>query len=200
MRKKSVTISDIAEKTGYSKTTVSFAFNWPNRISAEAVEKIMKCANDLGYQGGNDILQDSANRYKTVCVLVPEMGQPNGSIPIWARPMFELYQQCAIHGFMFSMIDQKRSSDVYFAKYSAVDAFLILCNNIDTSFLEIVKKRRIPVIGINLDVAGDTEEEKVHARVNNSLRCIEMAFNLIRNGEDQSEVLEGAYTFFYKNN
>lgn len=199
MRKKSVTISDIAEKTGYSKTTVSFAFNWPNRISAEAVEKIMKCANELGYQGGNDTLQDSANRYKTVCVLIPETDEPD-KVPYWARPMFELYMQCATHGFMFSMIDQKRSSDAYFAKYSAVDAFLVLCKNIDTSFLEIVRKRRIPVIGINLDVAGSTEEEKTQIRVNNSLKCIEMAFNLIRNGEDESDVLEGAYTFFYKNN
>ena len=73
MRKKSVTISDIAEKTGYSKTTVSFAFNWPNRISTEAVNKVLKCARELGYQGGSDLLQDSANRFKTVCVLIPEV-------------------------------------------------------------------------------------------------------------------------------
>ena len=198
MRKKSVTISDIAEKTGYSKTTVSFAFNWPNRISAKAVERIMECANELGYQGGNDLLQDSANRYKTICVLVPEMSSDE-TIPLWARPMFCLYQQCANHGFMFSMIDEKRTSDLYFAKYSAVNAFLALDYKVDQSFLEIAKKRHIPVIGIKLDVEGDSEEDSRNLRVENSLRCIEMAFNLIRNGEIGFEIPKDALLFFEPN-
>ncbi|MBQ3697160.1 MAG: LacI family DNA-binding transcriptional regulator, partial [Spirochaetales bacterium] len=33
MSTKKTTISDIASKTGFSKTTVSFAFNKPERIS-----------------------------------------------------------------------------------------------------------------------------------------------------------------------
>ena len=198
MRKKSVTIADIAEKTGYSKTTVSFAFNWPNRISAEAVEKIMDCAAELGYQGGNDLLQDSANRYKTICVLLPETDRSE-KVPIWARPMFQLYQQCATHGFMFSLIDKKRSADLYFAKYSAVDAFLVLDKGVDPVFLEIARKRHIPVIGINLGVDGDNEDEKSRKRIENSLQCIGMAFSLIRDGEIRTEVPEDSYTFLEKN-
>jgi len=197
MRKKNVTITDIAEKTGYSKTTVSFAFNWPNRISSEAVEKIMKCATELGYKGASDILQDSVNRYKTICVLIPEADSPE--IPIWARPMLALYQQCASHGFMFSLIDSKRSSDTFFAKYSAVDAFMFLDNNVDPSFLEIAKKRKIPVIGINLDVEGKDEEEKRYKRVANAIKCIEMVFNIIQFGSEGVPFGESSFTFFEKN-
>ncbi len=199
MRKKSVTISDIAEKTGYSKTTVSFAFNWPNRISAEAVDKIMKCANELGYQGGNDLLQDSANRYKTICVLIPEV-EESSAIPIWAKPMYVLYKQCASHGFMFSLIDHKRSSDIYFAKYSAVDAFMVLDNEVDPLFLEIARKRRIPVIGVNLDVQGEDNSQVILKRIENSLSCLEMLFDLIRSGEVVTEAPGSSYSFFEKNN
>ena len=197
MRKKNVTITDIAEKTGYSKTTVSFAFNWPNRISAEAVEKIMKCAKDLGYKGASDVLQDSANRYKTICVLIPEA--EDDVIPIWAKPMLVLYQQCASHGFMFSMIDSKRSSDMFFAKYSAVDAFMFLDKKVDSAFLEVAKKRKIPVIGINLDVDGADEEEKQKKRVKNALKCIDMIFNIIRVGNDGSPSRDASFSFFNKN-
>ena len=37
-----VTIKDLAEKAGVSKTAVSFAFNNPKRISEETYKKIMK--------------------------------------------------------------------------------------------------------------------------------------------------------------
>ena len=103
MRKKNITISDIAAKTGYSKTTVSFAFNWPNRISAEAVEKILACAKELGYHGSGDL--DTSNRFKTICILVPELSE-YGNIPVWARSVYEMYKVCARRGFLLSMIDQ----------------------------------------------------------------------------------------------
>ncbi len=198
MRKKNVTISDIAEKTGYSKTTVSFAFNWPNRISAEAVSRIMECAKELGYQTNNDQLQDSANRYKTICILVPEINPP-GSIPIWAKPLFGIYKECATHGFMFSMIDIKRSSDPFFLKYSAVDAFMVLDENVDQQLYETARKRKIPVIKINFDVEGATEEARKSKIVDNAVECVNMLFDLIHNGDVAGEPKDRAYKFFEKN-
>ena len=49
MKSKRITIADIAQKSGYSKTAVSFAFNCPERISRDAVEKILKIAQELDY-------------------------------------------------------------------------------------------------------------------------------------------------------
>jgi hypothetical protein len=43
------TIMDIASKAGVSKTTVSFAFNCPDRISRDTYERVMRVANELGY-------------------------------------------------------------------------------------------------------------------------------------------------------
>ena len=47
MKKMKVTIKDLAEKAGVSKTAVSFAFNNPKRISQETYKKIMKIAKKL---------------------------------------------------------------------------------------------------------------------------------------------------------
>ena len=44
MKNRKTTISDIARESGYSKTTVSFAFNSPSRISSQACEKILAVA------------------------------------------------------------------------------------------------------------------------------------------------------------
>ncbi|MBP5162079.1 MAG: LacI family DNA-binding transcriptional regulator [Spirochaetales bacterium] len=192
MRKKGITISDIAEKTGYSKTTVSFAFNWPNRISAEAVEKIMKCARELGYHGSGDQGQE-INRFKTICLLIPET-QPSGHGPIWARSMMSLYTLCAEKGYMLSLIDEKRMSDSYFQRSSAVDAFLVFCpTDVDASFLDSARKRHIPVIGINLDVPEQN-------MIDNTKACAELVFQVIETKTAPETPSEGVCTFFEINN
>ena len=192
MRKKGITISDIAEKTGYSKTTVSFAFNWPNRISAEAVEKIMQCARELGYHGSGDPDQDAANRYKTICLFIPET-TASGRGPIWARSMMRLYMLCAERGFMLSLMDEKRMGDSYFQRSSAVDAFMLFCPTvIEESFLETAKKRHIPVIGINLEVPEPD-------MVKNTEACADLAFQLIKDKAVTNPAPEGSFSFFEMN-
>ncbi len=180
MRKKGVTISDIAERTGYSKTTVSFAFNWPNRISADAVSKILECAKELGYRSNAGQI-DNDNRYKCICMLIPEAAMVPCE-PVWARSVMRIYSLCAEKGFMLSLIDEKRISDVHFARTCVVDAFMMFCPaNMDAFFMDTMRKRRIPVIGINLEPECDTDEEKNKKRVENAAYCANLVFDLIQN-------------------
>lgn len=191
MRKKNITISDIAAKTGYSKTTVSFAFNWPNRISAAAVEKIMACAKELGYHGSGE--QDSSNRYKNICILVPETVE-FGVVPYWARSVYEIYKLCANRGFMMSMISQTRMDDQFFIKSSAVDAFVAYTSELSNLFVETARRRGIPVIGIN--VSPDMPEGK---RCANSVACVNYLIELIRDGNASTEIPADAYLFLETN-
>ena len=50
MAKKQVTFADIAEYTGFSKTTISRYFNHPNSLTLENQEKIAKALDELGYK------------------------------------------------------------------------------------------------------------------------------------------------------
>ena len=43
-------IADVAREAGVSKTAVSFAFNSPDRLSAETAAHIRDVADDLGYR------------------------------------------------------------------------------------------------------------------------------------------------------
>ena len=196
MRKKNITISDIAAKTGYSKTTVSFAFNWPNRISAEAVEKIHACAKELGYHGSGD--PDTTNRYKTICILVPETIE-FGAAPIWARSVYEIYKVCATRGLMMSMIDQSRMNDSFFVRTSAVDAFMAFTPELSTLLLDTARRRGIPLISVNIDIQEGTEEEKAIARKNNSLACLNMLMDIINEGNIKEMAPEGSFSLFEDN-
>ena len=50
MAKKQVTFADIAEYTGFSKTTISRYFNHPDSLTLENQEKIAKALDELGYR------------------------------------------------------------------------------------------------------------------------------------------------------
>ena len=200
MRKKKVTISDIAAKTGYSKTTVSFAFNWPNRISAEAVEKIMECAQELGYKGGPDLATDPSGKFKNLCLLIPETLSSPAS-PIWAKASLEIYRLCVERNFMLSVVSEKRISDSFFAKTCAVDAFILFCpTRLEDGFMAIIRKRKIPIIGINLNTHGATEEEASDKRIHNARTCTNLMFSLINDEEADIKAYEGAYGFISLNN
>ena len=196
MRKKNITISDIAAKTGYSKTTVSFAFNWPNRISEEAVEKILACAKELGYHGSGD--PDTSNRYKTICILVPETIE-FGNVPLWAKSVSEIYEVCARRGFMMSMIDQSRMNDSFFVRSSVVDAFMAFTPELSTLLLDTARRRGIPVVSINIDINEGTEDEKSQARISNSLACLNMMMDIISDGNIREMAPEGSFSLLESN-
>jgi transcriptional regulator with XRE-family HTH domain len=48
-----VTIKDIAERAGVSKTTVSFAFNEPSRLARQTRERVRTIAAEFGYSPDN---------------------------------------------------------------------------------------------------------------------------------------------------
>ena len=151
----------------------------------------MACAKELGYHGSGEA--DSANRYKTICILVPEFTE-FGVVPIWARSVYEIYKVCASRGFMMSMISQARMDDPFFVRSSAVDAFMSFTPDLSNLLLDTAKRRGIPVIGIN--IGPDVPEDK---RTVNSLACLNLMMELIRDGRTSSEVPSDAYLFLETN-
>lgn len=44
-----MTIVDVARAAGVSKTAVSFAFNYPERVGPATLDRVLRVAHDLGY-------------------------------------------------------------------------------------------------------------------------------------------------------
>lgn len=195
MKKKSITISDIAAKTGYSKTTVSFAFNWPNRISAEAVSRIMEVAKEMGYKGSGDPYAEPEPRYKTICLFVPET-KATGHAPIWARSLMGIYQLCETQGYMLSLISEKRMSDQFFTKSSAVDAFVAF-STVEPAqmFLDVERKRHIPVIVVNLDCDETDPVKADEIRVKRSIECVQVLFDIVSSKKYPETLESEAFSF-----
>jgi alanine racemase len=81
-------ITDVARAAGVSKTTVSFAFNSPERLSSETADRILAIARDLGYRPHPVARMLTVQRTSTLGILTPQ-----SLSQIFANPFFPLFAE-----------------------------------------------------------------------------------------------------------
>src|SRR5258705_4010469 len=81
-----VTIADVAEAAGVSKTAVSFAFNNPSRLNVDTASRIMAIADELGYRPDPVARMLTQRRTGTIGILTPQ-----ALTSIFANPFFGMF-------------------------------------------------------------------------------------------------------------
>jgi DNA-binding LacI/PurR family transcriptional regulator len=81
-----VTIADVAEAAGVSKTAVSFAFNNPGRLNVDTASRIMGIADSLGYRPDPVARMLTQRRTGTIGVLTPQ-----ALALIFSNPFFGMF-------------------------------------------------------------------------------------------------------------
>ena len=67
-----VTIADVAERAGVSKTAVSFAFNNPDRLNVDTATRILGIASELGYRPDPVARMLTQKRTGSIGILTPQ--------------------------------------------------------------------------------------------------------------------------------
>ena len=159
MKAKRTTIQDIATKTGYSKTAVSFAFNSPSRISKEAVEKILEAAKELDYIPDPMARNFSLGRHMALGLLLPQRAELSLGNPYIHSVVQGIAEVCQKRGYMLTIIPPLHSSVTEAAKNATVDGLITLGVVIDKSIRGILRRRRMPIVSI--DGAADDDIHSV---------------------------------------
>lgn len=141
-----VTIDDIAQKAGVSKTSVSFAFNNPDRLSEATLSRILSVAEELGYSP--DPLASNLKTRRTGCIgiLVPQ------TIPLVARNphMFEFIegigQTCHETGYSLMMVPPLKGSVRRAIVRAAVDGFVTLGLEPYGKTMTVLFQRGVPFV------------------------------------------------------
>jgi alanine racemase len=81
-----VTIADVAEKAGVSKTAVSFAFNNPGRLNVATASRIIEVADSLGYRPDPVARMLTQRRTGTIGLLTPQ-----ALASIFSNPFFGMF-------------------------------------------------------------------------------------------------------------
>ena len=153
MGRKRVTIQDIADRTGYSKTAVSFAFNSPSRISKDAVEKILAVAREMDYIPDPMARNFSLGHHMAIGFMIPQSVSVTLENPYIQSVMRSIASVCEDHGYMLTVIPPLHSSIEEAVKSATVDGVIAMGLSMDRSVTDILRRRGLRTVSI--DGTGD---------------------------------------------
>lgn len=150
-----VTIKDIARESGYSKTTVSFAFNDPSRIGKDTRAKILRIAEELGYVPDPVARNLSLRRQGTIGLLLPEVISFAFFNPYLSQIIQGIGAVCEREGHSLTLIPPIRESLLEGIRGAAVDGLITIGLEPGTETVEFIKRRHLPFVTIDGRVGGD---------------------------------------------
>src|SRR5690349_1438501 len=155
-----VTIADVAEAAGVSKTAVSFAFNNPERLGQATLERVLGVAQDLGYTPHPAARALSTKRSGTIGLLVPQRLATVFGNPFVSELIQGLGEQCDEHDLTLLLVPPLDGSLEQAIRMVSVDGFISLGLSPDDSAVRVVARLGIP------NVLVDSEGSADHPAVN----------------------------------
>jgi DNA-binding LacI/PurR family transcriptional regulator len=149
-----VTIKDIARISGYSKTSVSFAFNDPGRISEQARTKILTVAKSLGYIPDPLARSLSLRHHGSIGLLLPEvipLAFLNSHLSEIVRGIGDI---CESHGHSLTLIPPLRESVLEGVRSAAVDGLITIGLEPGMETVSLIRHRHLPFVTIDGRVGG----------------------------------------------
>jgi len=150
-----VTINDIARISGYSKTSVSFAFNEPGRISVKAREAILKAAEELGYIPDPLARNFSLQRHHTIGILLPHLINSALRNPFITQVIQGVGSVCQKYGYTLTLIPPLNESVSDAVRAAAVDGLITLGMEAEMKVVQIIQRRKIPYVTIDGSPSAD---------------------------------------------
>jgi len=156
------TINDIAHRAGVSKTTVSFAFNSPSKISKETCLRVLDIARDLGYVPDPVARTLAMRSTLSLGLFLPQSIQEVFRNPYIGEIMRGIGVVCDREGLSLMLIRN--------VKNAAVDGIITLGIGPDMSVLEVFRQRGLAFVAIdggagddfvNVGIDDETASEKL---------------------------------------
>ncbi len=155
-----VTIADVANAAGVSKTAVSFAFNNPEKLGQVTLERVLRVAQDLGYAPHPAARALSLRRSGTIGILIPQRLSTVFANPFLGELMQGMGELCEEHDLTVLLVPPLDGSLEGAIRQASVDGFISLGLNPDDRELDTLDRLGIPTVLV------DSEATPTHPSVN----------------------------------
>lgn len=144
-----VTIKDIAEHAGVSKTTVSFAFNSPKKISKATLDRIMSIAGELGYVPDPVARTLTTKRIGAIGLLLPQPMHEALKNPYLTELLQGIGAACLEREVSLLIVPPIRGKLLEAGRRAAVDALMVIGVGPDHSIVDLMRNRHMPFVSID---------------------------------------------------
>jgi DNA-binding LacI/PurR family transcriptional regulator len=155
---KRVRLVDVANAAGVSQGTASNAFGKPHLVRKEVREKILKVATEMGYRGPHVMARMlRTGKAGALGVVFPDNLEYMFTDPVAVELLRGIGRECAaqaVNMMIISAEDQEQAISA--VNNAAVDAFLVHCYSDDNAIISAIRRRNMPMVGIDTDIEGAT--------------------------------------------
>ena len=149
-----VTIADVAEKAGVSKTAVSFAFNTPDRLNRDTASRILDVAQELGYRPDPVARMLTQRRTGALGVLTPQ----DLSV-IFTNPFFGAFSAgiagvAEEHGYGLHFISPLHGSLSRAIHRATVDGVVAIGLTDDHPEIDEIRRAGLPMVLVDSNTTG----------------------------------------------
>jgi alanine racemase len=144
-----ITIRDIAARVGVSKTTISFAFNDPTRISKETYRRVMAIVDELGYVPDPIARTLATKRMGALGLLLPQPIQEALANPYLCELIRGIGEVCEERSLALTMLPPVGGRIVEAARRAAVDAILTVGVGPGTQVSDLLHRRHMPFVTLD---------------------------------------------------
>ena len=151
-----VTIADVAERAGVSKTAVSFAFNNPERLNVDTASRILGIANELGYRPDPVARMLTQRRTGSIGILTPQ-----DLSTIFTNPFFGAFSAgiagvAEERGYGLHFISPLQGSLTRAIHRAIVDGVVAIGLTDDHPEIDEVRRAGLPMVLVDSATTGDT--------------------------------------------
>jgi Transcriptional regulators len=186
---KKLTIADIAEALGVSKTTVSRSISGNGRIGAETKERVLEYIEKHDYKP--NVMAKGLAQSKTynICVVYPTDCATN-ELPFFQKCLIGIVQRAAKEQYdiLMALVSNTDISQLKrIIQNNKVDGVIILRTLVDDACVKFLKQSRIPFVTV-----GSTSEKGVIQVDNDNLgACRGLTMLLLTEGMERIALIGG---------
>ncbi|MCD6318058.1 LacI family DNA-binding transcriptional regulator [Candidatus Aerophobetes bacterium] len=159
MRKKSVTIKDVAKLAGVSTTTVSYVINKTGFLSEQTRSRVLKAINELGYHPNIVARSLRSRKTSTVGLIICDLRNPFFAEVLWGIETYlgKKGYDIIVTNTDYSIDKEKKSAEMFCSKQ--VDGVIFVPGGDTNEHVKFLVERGIPVVlldkriqNLNVDV------------------------------------------------
>ncbi|MGB9377231.1 MAG: LacI family DNA-binding transcriptional regulator [Mycobacteriales bacterium] len=151
----------VAEAAGVSRTSVSFAFNDPSRLSDATRTRILDAAKELGYRPDPVARMLVQGRTNSLGILLPQDIAQAMENPYYAQFIVGVGQVCHQEGYTLLLVPPLRNSMLEAIPYAAVDGFIVSGLERDRGEVAELERRGVPFVLVDSEATGDSPSVEV---------------------------------------
>jgi alanine racemase len=150
-----VTIADVAEKAGVSKTAVSFAFNNPDRLNTATASRILDIAHELGYRPDPVARMLTQRRTGAIGVLTPQDLSVIFTNPFFGSFSAGIASVAEEHGYGMHFISPLHGSLSRAIQRATVDGVVAIGLTDDHPEIDEIRRSGLPMVLVDSNTTGE---------------------------------------------